>query len=121
MATPLSRTIKIPRRAVTPNGFVPSVLPRRWPDKLTGEVIDIAVDFANVLEADETITAASVAITPSQVGGLADDDTDIQGTKAIVWLSLGRADQDYAAVVSINTSGGRTIQFPGQILVVDAE
>lgn len=119
MATPESRTIILPRRAATPAGFIPATIARRWPDKKTGEALDYAVDFRHLLEDEETISVATAAVTPSQSGGLTIAETTISSSTVSVWVDLGVAGQDYSVMVTIGTSGGRTIQFSGSLYVVD--
>ncbi len=119
MSTPDNRLLVLPRRVQSPRGWTPANPQMRFPDKLTGELLDYAVDFRHGLEAEETISAASVAVTPSQTGGLAETNTDIAGTQVAIWLEDGRADQDYQVMVSITTSGGRTLQAAIMLLVVD--
>lgn len=69
------------------------------------EVLDYTIDYAPLLEDDETITTSTWEITPT---GLTEDDTAESDQESTIWVSAGSHGVRYELVNTIVTDQGRT-------------
>lgn len=79
-----------------------------------------AMDFANNLAPDETISSVS-GVTPLKVGGAA-TDLDVSaittsGSQVLFWLDKGKPGTREKVEVVITTSGGSTLEGNGIITI----
>jgi hypothetical protein len=70
-------------------------------------VLDYGFDWSDWLRTNETITASTWSIDPSDSPGLAKDSDSFDNTATTAWLSGGEADEEYEVTNHITTSDGR--------------
>lgn len=94
----------------------------RWPDMPVGAVRQVAIDaadWAGQVDSDDP-TGITVAVTPSESGGLsASAEAITGGTVAGCTIEGGNAGTDYAVAFTLTTPGGRVEVFVGRVLVTD--
>ena len=106
-------------RVVTPDGFGPFPrgtwqtfpTPLSWPVKDPGDRLDYVVDFCRALAGDtgDTIATLDVVTSPNNTGDLIVNSTQVDGDRAILWLSAGVSGMTYSVTVVVTTNSGRTL------------
>lgn len=83
-----------------------------WPMAQPDEVLDYSLDVSALLsDVDDTITSASLAVSPSGAGELTASALAVQGGVITVWLADGVAGRRYLIRVEAITAGGRTFEW----------
>ena len=83
------------------------------------EVADYAINWVNRLESGETVSTSSWTITSSTEASptLTEDSNEIDGTRAVIWLSSGTVGVVYNVKNTITTSGGRTYEQTARLVL----
>jgi hypothetical protein len=70
-------------------------------------ILDYGFDWSDWLQTNETITASTWGIDPSDSPGLDKQSDSFSDTATTIWLSGGEADEDYVVTNHITTSANR--------------
>ena len=107
-------------RLITVDSFVPvprgtaavAPSPLNWPTKDPGDVLDYVLDIGPAIVGNDgdSISTLDVTITPSNAGDLTLQNMTTDGTRVILWLTLGQAGTVYTITFSITTMNGRSLQ-----------
>lgn len=98
-----------------PRGYRPTLLPRQWPSKRAGDLLDYGLDCREYLAGiGDIIEDFSLAVLPDDL--LAPLVVNIGGV-LIAWLAGGTAGTAYTATWTIKLGSGQRIVAPIGILV----
>jgi hypothetical protein len=84
-------------------------------EKQPAEILDYDVDFARWLDDTDTITDATVVISPT--GSLAMSALDVDPALVKVWLTGGTSGVSYKVEVTVDTNAGRRGQVEFRVRV----
>ena len=108
-----ARLVTIDSFIPVPRGTAPvAPPPLNWPTKDPGDVLDYILDIGPAVVGNDgdSISTLDVAITPSNAGDLTLQSMTTDGTRVILWLTLGQAGTTYTVTFSITTTNGRSLQ-----------
>jgi len=107
-------------RLVTLDSFIPvprgssaaTPPPLNWPTKDPGDVLDYILDIGPAIAGNDGdgIATLDVAIAPSAPGDLTLQSMTTDGSRVVLWLTLGQAGTVYTVTFSISTVNGRSLQ-----------
>jgi hypothetical protein len=86
-------------------------LPLAWPPKDPGDTLDYVFDIGPALAANpgDAINTLDVVISPANAGDVTLAASSADGSKAILWLTGGQLQTEYAITLTITTVGGRSL------------
>lgn len=86
--------------------------PLNWPTKDPGDILDYIFDIGPAIVGNDGdgILTLSVTSSPSNPGDLVVQNTTVDGSHVVLWLSGGQAGIIYTITFSIGTTNGRLIQ-----------
>lgn len=107
-----ARMIEIEGFIPTPRGM--TLLPPRplaWPEKDPGDTLDYVFEIAPALVGNpgDTIASLAVSISPNNPGDLTLASAAADGTRAVLWLTLGQPNTTYTVTISVTTACGRVL------------
>lgn len=107
-----ARLIEIEGFIPTPRGM--TLLPPQplaWPEKDPGDTLDYVFEIAPALVGNpgDTIANLAVTISPNNPGDLTLASAAADGTRAVLWLTLGQPNTTYTVTINVTTTCGRAL------------
>lgn len=96
-----------------PRGSTATVpAPLNWPTKDPSDLLDYEFDISPALIGNEgdSIATLDVTVSPSNPGDLVVNEAQVDGCRAVLWLSAGQANTVYTVTIFLTTTSGRALQ-----------
>ena len=112
-----ARTLIVPGQpAATTRLATATPVPLRWPDKAPAAVLDLSLDLASLVPAEDGGERFAATVAPARLGDLMVLAASINGTIGTLWVAGGIEGQDYQVTWTALMASGRVLSGNAYVL-----